>query len=449
MQIVVLGLSHRTAPVALRERLAVIPSDVETQLKELVAVPGIREATLISTCNRVEIYASAVDLGGALGALRQHLRHRIAGAEAEAELDRHLYERAGREAVHHLFRVTASLDSLVIGEPQILGQVKDAYEAAVRAGTVGPVINFAFQRAFRTARRVRRDTGIARQTTSISSVAVELARQVWSGFEGRTVLLIGAGKMADLAARALRASGARVVVTNRTAARADELAARLSCETAPWSDLAGALAAADIVITSTGAREPILGSALLADVQRRRRRRPLVLIDIAVPRDVDASVADLPGIYLWDIDDLQKVAAEHLEGRRGEADRAEALVEQELDRSLSAHRGRGVGPTITALRTKFLGVARAEAEKTLATLGTTDERTRRAVQAMSEAIAAKLLHAPQVAIKKAAATDEGDALLAAAYPLFDLPAVEAMEEPEDDVADEAAAGGAASKVSGS
>jgi glutamyl-tRNA reductase len=428
MELVVIGLSHQTAPVEVRERLAVVPAEMEARLQDLLRLTGVGEATLVSTCNRVEIYAASADARDALARLRGHL-HGTAGG---ADLDRHLYERVGREAVHHLLRVASSLDSLVVGEPQILGQLKDAYDSALRARTVGRVLGFLFPRAFRVARKVRRDTAIARQPVSVSSVAVDLARQVWSGFEGRRVLLIGAGKMSDLAARALRANGASVAVTNRTAARAAELAARLGCAVEPFEDLEGALTRADIVISSTGARLPIMGVALLERVQKARRRRPLVLIDIAVPRDVDPEVDPIEGIYRWDIDSLQQVVAKNLEGRRQEADQAEAMVQEELERCLAANRGHSVGPTITALRARYLGVARAEAEKTIAALGASDERTRRAIAALTESLVAKLLHPTQVALKKGAAGEDGPDLLAAAHTLFALeeaPAAMSSEEP--------------------
>jgi glutamyl-tRNA reductase len=235
-----------------------------------------------------------------------------------------------------------------------------------------------------------------------------------------------------------------VAVCNRTAARAEELAARLGCSVEPFADLEGALVRADIVLTSTGARAPILGLALLERVQKARRRRPLVLIDIAVPRDVDPEVDDIEGIYRWDIDNLQKVVARNLQDRRQEADRAETLVDEELARCLAAHRGGAVGPTITALRARYIGIARAEAEKAAAALPGADERTRRAVVALAEGIANKLLHAPQVALKKGAARDDGEALLAAAHALFDLPVVEVQADDEPDEEDdeaEAKAGG--------
>jgi len=431
MELVVIGLSHQTAPVSVRERLAVVPTEIDARLRALVELSGVSEAALVSTCNRVEIYAASADAGAALGSLREHLRGQATGEEVDA----HLYQRVGREALHHLFRVAASLDSLVLGEPQILGQVKQAFEVARRARTAGPALDFAFQRAFRIARKVRRDTGIARNPVSVSAVAVEVARQIWSGFEGRRVLVIGAGKMADLAARALRADGATVAVTNRTPARAEELAARLGCAIEPWDDLAGALVRADIVISSTGARQPILGRELLERVQRSRRRHHLVLIDIAVPRDVDPAVDGIEGIFRFDIDHLQAEVARNRDDRRQEADRAEAMVHEELARCLASMRGRGVGPTISALRARYLTVARAESDKALGALPDLDERGRRVVMALAEAIANKLLHAPQVALKKGAASGDGDSLLAAAQQLFDLPAVEAMEpEPADEAA---------------
>jgi glutamyl-tRNA reductase len=436
VELVVIGLSHQTAPLEVRERLAVVPTELETRLQDLLRLPGVGEAALLSTCNRVEIYLATAEPRAALGAVRGHLRMVVTDTETGsdgAELDRHLYERIGREAIHHLFRVASSLDSLVVGEPQILGQLKDAFDVAQRARTAGRVLGFVFPQAFRVARKVRRDTAIARQPVSVSSVAVEAARQVWSGFEGRQVLLVGAGKMSDLAARSLRAAGASVTVTNRTASRAEELASRLGCDVAPFEDLEGALGRADIVISSTGARTHILGVALLDRVQRARRRRPLVLIDIAVPRDVDPAVDAVDGVYRFDIDDLQKIVSQNLEDRRQEADRAEALVEDELGRCLAARRGHAVGPTIIALRARYMSVARAEAEKALGGLPAADERTRRAVSALAEAIVNKLLHPPQVALKKAAATDDAEGLLASAYRLFDL------EEPPTPVADPAEA----------
>jgi glutamyl-tRNA reductase len=439
MELIVLGLSHRTAPLAIRERLAVDGAELETVLREVVSAPDVREATIVSTCNRVEVYAVARDAeaaDAALDAIAAKLAHRVSDVDG-AELAPHLYRRAGRDAILHLFRVAASLDSLVVGEPQILGQIKDAFDAAMRAGVAGPLLGSCFPRAFRIARRIRRETEIGRQATSVSSVAVELAREVFDGFQGRRVLLIGAGKMADLAARALKAQGASVAVANRTRARAEELAARLGCEIEDFAALEAALGRADVVITSTGARQPIIDRALIVRVQKARKHHRLVVVDIAVPRDVAADAGNVDGVFLWDIDDLQKVAQDHLAGRRSEADKAEALVRDEVERFWQARR-RSVGPTIAALRARFMSVANAEAERVIGKLGGLDDRGKREVQRMAEAIAAKLLHTPQVVLSKQAAGEDGEALLAATQRLFELPVVQAVEESNDgdDAADE-------------
>ncbi|MDB4981098.1 MAG: Glutamyl-tRNA reductase [Myxococcales bacterium] len=422
--VVVLGVSHRTAPVALRERLTVDPEQLDATLRELRALTGVREVALLSTCNRVEIYAVTSDADAALRAVSVALARRA--GMLEAEIEPHLYSRVERDAVKHLFRVASSLDSLVIGEPQILGQVKETHETAERAGVTGPILGTCFSRAFRVAKRVRRDTEIARNPVSVSSVAVDLARNVVGDFHGKRVLVVGAGKMSDLAARALRSQGASLTVTNRTRARADELAARVGADVHAWEDLAGALAKADIVIASTGAQRPVLTRELLARVQKARRGRSLFLIDIAVPRDVEPSASELEGVYVADIDDLQKVAAEHQQGRQSHAAQAEAIVEEELGRFLQDWSGKQLGPTVTALRSYVLGVAHDGADKLVAALAHLDERDRNAIVAGVDAIAKKLLHQPQLALKR----DAGEAmsLVAAVQKLFDLQTGEPLPE---------------------
>jgi glutamyl-tRNA reductase len=427
INLLVLGLSHRTAPVAVREKLSVQPENLDDLLRQMAALPGVREVALLSTCNRVEIYAAVGDREQALRALTAELAARA--ALSESELGPHIYTRADTQAVHHLFRVASSLDSLVVGEPQILGQVKTTHETALRVGTAGPVLETCFSRAFRVARRVRRETAIARNPVSVSSVAIELVRQVFGALEGRPLLIVGAGKMADLAARALQGQGAVLTVTNRTAARAAELATRMGGVTHPFEDLAGALVETDIVLASTGARHPVLTRALVAKVQKARRGRPLFILDIAVPRDVEPACADLTGIYLADIDDLQKVAAGHLDGRRSEADQAEAIVEQELGRFIESHRGRQVGPVVTALRARLLGLAKTETDKMLAAHPQLGERERRGVSELTEGVVKKILHPLQMALRK----DTGEALLlvSAAQLLFDLPRVESLADDDD------------------
>ena len=417
IDLLVLGVSHRTAPVGVRERLAVVPEAMEAVLTELAGLPSVREAALLSTCNRVEIYAAVdADADLAVRGLCEALARR-AGVTA-LELGAHLYERREAEAVSHLFRVASSLDSLVLGEPQILGQTKQALDVAIRYKSAGAILNTCFQRAFRVAKRVRRETEIARNPVSISSVAIELARQVFGGFDRRAVLVVGAGKMSELAARTLRTHGATLTLTNRTRARADQLAAQYGAAVRDWSELPAALGAADIVIASTGAQRPVLTLEMIQKVQRARRGRPLFLLDIAVPRDVEPEVGKLDGIYLADIDDLQKVAAEHRDERKSEADGAEAIVAQELDRFLKAWRGRQLGPTVTALRAHVLGMAQAEAARILAANPGLGERERKLIADTAEAFAKKLLHAPQMALRNDDA--DGVPLVVAVQRLFAL-----------------------------
>ena len=439
IDLLLIGVSHRTAPVAVRERLAVVPEQMDAAVRALAGLPTIREAALLSTCNRVEVYAASPDPAAALAELRRDLAARA--GTSEAELAPHLYVRVDVEAVHHLFRVAASLDSVVVGEPQILGQVKTAFDTAVACSTSGPVLGASFAGAFRIARRVRRETEIARNPVSISSVAIDYARKIFDGFDNRTVLIVGAGKMADLAARALRGHGAQILVTNRTAARAGELAARIGGVVHPFEDLEGALARADIVIASTGARQPILTQALVQRVHRRRRGRLLFLVDIAVPRDVEPGCADVPDVFVADIDDLQKLAEQHKQGRRGEAERAEVIVEQEVSRFLDSYRGRRVGPLIVALRTRVLELARGEAERALAGMACVGERERLAMLGLAEMIAKKLLHGPQVAIKKGGADPvDGAALISVVQRLFELEIADPAEAPVADIAGEPEAG---------
>jgi len=415
----VLGLSHKTAPLDVRERLASAPDQIGEILRGFAGLEPVREVALLSTCNRVEVYLAAPDPDAAIAALRRHLADR-AGVD-ELDLANHLYARVDVDAVHHLFRVASSLDSLVIGEPQILGQVKQAHDDAVTHRTAGGVLAACFSGAFRIARRVRRETEIARNPVSISSVSIEFARKIFDGFQGRTVLLVGAGKMGDLAARSLHAHGAEVVVTNRTLSRAQEVAARIGGHTHPFEDLHSALVKADIVIASTGARRPVLTRALIEAAQKKRRGRLLFLIDIAVPRDVEPEAAQLPNVFVADIDDLQRLADEHRDGRRTHADRAEAMVEQEVARFLEAYRGRRVGPTIVALRDRVLETARAEAERAVASLPGLGDREQRAMFELADAIAKKLLHRPQVALKKGGGDPvEGASLVTAAQRLFEL-----------------------------
>jgi glutamyl-tRNA reductase len=420
MEIVVLGLSHKTAPVELREKLAFPGDALEPALQRMRQLPSVREALIVSTCNRVEAVAG-VDSAAALPAIR-HFMSEARGVDPERFAE-HAYEHAGREAVRHVFRVAASLDSMVVGEPQILGQVKDAYGAAQHAGTLGSLLDRCLTRAFAVAKRVRSETRIAAGAASISSVAVDLAERIFGKLDGRLVLVIGAGEMADLAARHLHAAGcADLLCVNRTYERAVELAARVEGQARRWEELDGLLGTVDIVISSTGATEPILGHDRMAKVMKARRYRSLFLIDIAVPRDIETRVGDLDNVYRFDIDDLEKVVADNLKERQKEATQAEKIVEAETAEFLTWLKSQGVVPVIKQLRERFTQVARGEVERTLSSLPALGEKERRSVQAMADAIVNKLLHPTLTALKREGAGAGSDELALYTRRLFGLPA---------------------------
>ena len=426
IDLLLIGVSHKTAPVAVRERLAVEPDATAAALVELTALSAVREAVMISTCNRVELYVAADDADRAAADLAGVLARR-AGV-AVADLAEHLYQHRDSAAVRHLFRVASSLDSLVVGEPQILGQTKQAYDAAVQHGTAGAVLRACFEEgAFRVARRVRRETAIARNPVSVSSVAVEFARQVVGDFARRRVLIVGAGKMSELAARTLRTHGATLTVINRTRARAEELARRFGADVADWNDLQAALTTADIVIASTGAQRPVLTLDLLRQVRKARRGRQLCLLDIAVPRDVDPEAGKLDGVYLFDIDDLQKQASDHRAEREEEAAEAEALVEEELGRFVKRWRSRQRGPMVSALQTHFHGIAKAEVMRLS---GGVDEKERKARLDLAESLVKKLLHLPMTALRDDD-PDDAVSLVQALQRLFALSPVAAVPAAED------------------
>jgi len=426
IDLLLIGVSHKTAPVAVRERLAVEPDAIAAALVELTALSPVREAAMISTCNRVELYVAADDADRAAAELAGVLARR-AGV-AVGDIAEHLYQHRDSAAVRHLFRVASSLDSLVIGEPQILGQTKEAYDAAVQHGTAGAVLRACFEEgAFRVARRVRRETAIARNPVSVSSVAVDFARQVVGDFGRKRVLIVSAGKMAQLAARTLRTHGASLTVINRTRARSEELAKVYGAEVADWNDLRSALVAADIVIASTGAQRPVLTLDLIKDVRKARRGRPLCLLDIAVPRDVEPEVGKLDGIYLFDIDDLQKQASDHRAEREEEAAEAEAVVEEELGRFVKRWRSRQRGPVVSALQTHFHGIARAEVMRLS---GGVDEKERKARLDIAESLVKKLLHLPMTALRDDD-PDDAVSLVQALQRLFSLSPVAAVPASEE------------------
>ena len=428
----IVGVNHRTAPVALRERLAFGAAALPTALAELKNMTGVHEAAIVSTCNRVEIVIVTSAPTSAAAAMIEQFLARNREVE-RASFAPHLYVYGGRGAVRHLFRVAASLDSMVVGEPQILGQLKEQYVAAASAGTSGPVLHKAFHRAFTVAKRVRTETGIASKSVSVASVAVDLTRTIFETLADKTVMLIGAGKMSELVARNLQARGCGdIMVTTRTFDHAVALARELSGTPLPFERLAEYLKHADIVIGSAGAADHLVGPALVHEVLRARKQKPMFFVDLAVPRNFDPAINDLDNVYVYDMDDLARTSADNTGEREREALRAEAIVESEVDRFVQWLGGLDVVPTIVALRSKIEAIRQGELEKALASLQDQAPRHRALLDALTSSIVNKILHAPLASLKRDTAADEPD-LAASVRRLFDL---ELGAPPRDDDGEE-------------
>ncbi|MCA9530081.1 MAG: glutamyl-tRNA reductase [Myxococcales bacterium] len=414
-ELLVVGLSHHTAPVELREQLAVPLDQLAGELGRALQTGAFTEALLVSTCNRVELYAAAEQPLAAGAAARRYLAERVTPEALEPVL----YERTGADAVKHAFRVAASLDSLVVGEPQILGQLKDAFQTARQADAIGLLLGRCFHRAFSVAKRVRTETSIAEGSVSISSVACGLAQKIFGDLSGRTALLIGAGEMGEAAARALDKTGAVLHIINRSPSRAERLAAEVGGTPRGYEELLGELIAADVVITSTGSPRYLLGVDVMREVVRARRRRPLFVIDIAVPRDVDPRVAGLEGIFVYDVDDLRRVAEQNLRARQGTLDDAERIVAEEVDAFQRWRASLELTPTIVALRARFAAVLGEEIARTLPRM-TGGDADRAQLERMCNAAVNKLLHPAIAQLKTADDLAERQRLIAAARQLFDL-----------------------------
>jgi glutamyl-tRNA reductase len=413
------GLSHKNAPLALREQLAADEDKVRELLRDLVGGGALREAVVLCTCNRVEVYGLADVPGEGRAAAFRHLC-RQRGVEPSS-VEEVLYTHTEDEAIRHAFRVAASLDSMMVGEPQILGQVKDAFALAQTCEAVGPALHSLFTQAFAVAKRVRTETDIARHAVSVSFAAVELARKIFAGLSGRAVLLLGAGKMSELAAKHLVEQGAfPVYVVNRTWARAQELARALSGTAVPFEELPTALAAVDIVISSTGAPTPIVTRELVAAVVRGRGARPLFFVDIAVPRDVEAGVEDLGDVYRYDIDDLQSVVDANIRERLREAQRGEAIVEREVAKFRARLGDVEIIPTIVSLRERLEEIRAGEVRKTLARLPDASPETRAAIEALSAGIINKILHVPITKLRESSRAGAHRSWLALVHELFGL-----------------------------
>ncbi|TVQ96001.1 MAG: glutamyl-tRNA reductase [Deltaproteobacteria bacterium] len=425
-KLLLLGTSHRTAPVEAREQLAVPEGDVPALLDGLVGQSAIREAVLLSTCNRVELVVAGEEEEAMRASLLQHLE-RERGISL-GWVERYAYALEGEEAIRHLFRVASSLDSLIVGEPQIIGQVKAAWRVAQESGATAATLNRLFNHALRTAKRVRTETRIAENAVSISYAAVELAKKVFGRLDGKRILVIGAGKMGRLAARHLIEAGARDVdILNRSEERARGTAAEIGGQAFPLSSLGERLVHADIVISSTGSQSWVVTPELLGPAMERRRFRPLFLIDIAVPRDIDPRCADLNNAYVFDVDDLDRVVQDNLKQREYEANRAGTIIDDEvgaLQRWMAQHE---VVPTIVCLREKLTRLKDAELDRMKRTNPGLPPEAVDAATRMAHGLINKILHEPTLSLRQAGGVDQGEQLVSAVRDLFNLD-----DEPDGD-----------------
>ena len=421
MNIIVVGLSHKTAPVELRELLAIPESRLGEALSRLLGYPSVKEGMFLSTCNRVEVYAVAEDADTGFSHVQDFLVSTHL-AVSEEHLLPHLYRYADEQAMRHLFRVATSLDSMVIGEPQILGQVKDAFEIALTHRTSGVILNKLVKKAISVGKGVRTKTRIAEYAVSISYAAVELAKKVFSNLAEKTVLLVGAGEMGKLAARHLINHGVhQVFLATRNNQRAEQLAERFGGTAISFEEFPHTLPKADIVLCATGASHYVIHSDEVQRSIHQRMNRPMFLIDISVPRNIDPAVKDVDNAFLFDIDDLKSHVGQNQEERRKEAEKAEGMVTEEVTSMQSWMRGLEAKPTIVALRRRADQIKRAEVEKVLTRLGNLNPKERQAIEGLASAIVNKLLHGPLVTLKSEAQSNNGFAFIEVARRFFDLP----------------------------
>jgi glutamyl-tRNA reductase len=436
MSLDIVGLSHRTASIETRERLAFGRGELPGALADLLESGTVSEAVVLSTCNRTEFCVSGAEEGRIVRTLGEMMARRAA-EPADLFLPQ-LYVRRGPDAARHLFRVTAGLDSMVLGEPQIQGQVKEAYtiacETAVAGGrAVGPVLNRAFQSAFCVGGRVRSETGIGAGAASVATAAVELAKKIYGTLRDRRALVLGAGEMSEATLECLRAEGVQsTVVANRTYARARELAERLGGRAIDFDDALAHLAEVDIVVASTAAPHPILSARRVREVLPDGAPRPLCILDLAVPRDVEPAVGELDNVFLYNVDDLQQVVGTTLGRREAELPRAEAIVDEGVREFWAWYTSLAVVPTIRDLRTRGDGVRRSEVERLLRRMPHLSDADRGQIEAMTRAMLNKLLHTPTVRLREAAGNGRGAPALDTVRYLFELddPALRAEGSPE-------------------
>jgi glutamyl-tRNA reductase len=437
MPIAVIGANHRSAPIEVRERFALGRNEAPAVLADLVDTGASREAVLLSTCNRTELYVNLSDLDRGDLAFRSILAERL--ETAPEKLSGYLYLHRDRAAVEHLFRVAAGLDSMVLGEPQIQGQVKEAYQVAQETfGLSGPVVgttlNRLFQNAFGIGAKVRTETEVGLGAASVSTAAVELAKKIFGSLRGRNALVMGAGEMSELTLELLREEGVRSwVVTNRTYERASDLATRWGGKAVAWEDLGSALPGAEIVICSTSAPHPVLTLDRFRSALPKGATQPLCIIDIAIPRDVDPRVGREPNVFLYNVDDLRQIVDDNLERRRAEIPHAEEIIANGVEEFWTWHSSLAVVPTIRDLRDHGENVRKAEVERVMRRLSHLPPEDQEAIDAMTRSLLNKLLHSPTVRLREAAGNGRGTSILDAVRYLFELdPETAESEQRQED-----------------
>ena len=426
MNIVVVGLSHKTADVEIREKLAFPAQKLQEALLKLKTYPVIEEGLILSTCNRVEVCAVVKEKQEGLEQIKQFLKsyhdsYPLAPGVIGQDLAPHLYAYSAEEAIRHLFRVASSLDSMVVGEPQILGQLKDAYDLAMAQKTTGVILNKVLKKAISVAKRIRSETRIAESAVSISFAAVQLAKKIFGKLEGKIVLLVGAGEMAELAARHLIGQGAsKVLITTRDYEKAALLADQFKGRPVAFSDFPWEMVEADIVLCSTGASHYLIRYEDVCRVIEARKNKPIFLIDISVPRNIDPKVNEIDNVFLYDIDDLQLVVKSNLQERQQEAFKAETIISDEIGGVLRWFKSLDAVPTIVALKNKAEDVRKAELERALSRMGELSDKQRETMEGLTVSIVNKLLHAPMVVLKEEAHSSNGSLFIDTIRRLFHL-----------------------------
>ena len=429
MEIILIGLSHKTAPVEIRERFCLSKDGVAGFLERMRGISGIQEEMILSTCNRLEILAVVDGNGDRLSAVKTLLAE--TGQMPAGELGPYLYFHEGEAALRHFFRVASSLDSMVLGEPQILGQVKEAYGQAAECKGTGLILNKLLHRAFFVAKRVRTETKIASQAVSVSFAAVELAKKILGELEDKRVLVIGAGEMSELAVRHLLSQGVReIFVANRTFSRAVELAEEFKGKAIPFGEIPRQLQNMDIILSSTGSSQYIVRREEVIGVLKARKHRPMFFIDIAVPRDIDPKINEIANVYVYDIDDLEGIVEANKEERKKEVTKAQGIIDEGVESFNQWRRGLEVVPTILALREQAEEIRRREVAKTLALMKNSSEEDRRLLDALATSIINKILHHPISTLKRQEERGHGKTYTEVMRKMFHLESAE-EEEPAD------------------